>query len=69
MEQFWLVWNERGSVPVYKHPTEQSARNEAERLAKFNSGKFHVLALIGTCKKVDVQWENVPNNDPDDIPI
>lgn len=42
---FWLVWCENGGVPHFKHMTEQSAENEASRLARAHPGKsFCVLA-------------------------
>ena len=42
---FWLVWNRRGRSPVYEHESYESARREAERLAKANPGNaFYVLA-------------------------
>jgi hypothetical protein len=54
---FWMVWNERGHAPTYKHETLQSARTEAERLARNNpTHVFHVLSLYGSCAKNDVQW-------------
>lgn len=56
---FWLIWNERGSTPTVRHETKASARAEAERLARMNPGQsFHVLELVGTCKRVDVEWTN-----------
>lgn len=56
-ETFWLVWNERGSVPTVKHTSELSARDEAERLARHVPGvAFHVLRVIGTVVKNDVLW-------------
>lgn len=42
---FWLVWNPSGRSPVYEHPSYESARHEAERLARGNAGnRFYVLA-------------------------
>jgi hypothetical protein len=43
-EQFWVVWNPRGGVPVVIHNTNTSAVREAERLAVLNPGqRFYVL--------------------------
>lgn len=40
---FWLVWRD-GTVPIVKHPNEQGAKDEAERLAKQNpDNDFYVL--------------------------
>jgi hypothetical protein len=59
-QPFWLVWNERGGVPTYKHLTPESARAEAERLARLNpGGKFHVLAALGHCAFNAVNWTEV----------
>jgi hypothetical protein len=68
MEQFWLVWNEAAERPVHKHMSSEGARNEAERLARMHRGEtFHVLALVASCKTVDVQWTEV---DPNwDVPL
>jgi hypothetical protein len=46
---FWLVWNEEGSAPRFKHPTQDAAQAEAARLASENPGsKFHVLCPMAT---------------------
>lgn len=46
---FWLVWNERGYIPMFKHPTREDAEVEAARLATDSPGdSFHVLAVMAT---------------------
>jgi hypothetical protein len=56
-EIFYLVWREHGGIPTYKHPTAESAKQEAERLARQFSGmKFHVLACFGTVQLQYMQW-------------
>ena len=56
-QAFWLVWNENGHAPTVKHLDLKSAEVEAERLARQNPGeRFHVMALAGTCRCVDVLW-------------
>lgn len=41
---FWVVWNPNGRTPIHRHDSENSAVNEAERLAKHCPGeKFFVL--------------------------
>lgn len=51
MEKFWLVWNPAGNSPRYKHPSEESAEREAERLAALNpSDSFYVLEAL-TCSR------------------
>lgn len=57
MEHFWFVWNETGSVPTFKHPTPESARREAEKLARMTPGQsFHVLQVIATARYQTVAW-------------
>lgn len=57
MNRFYVVWNEKGYPPNFKHSTETSARAEAERLASVNRGQsFHVLASIGTAVTRIAEW-------------
>lgn len=57
MGTFWLIWNEKGRVPTYKHATMASARAEAERLSRLQPGDtFHVLQCVASCRKIDVEW-------------
>lgn len=47
-EKFWLVWNPARSVPTFRHPTEQAAITEANRLAEKCIGEqFFVLEVMG----------------------
>ncbi len=56
-QSFWLIWNERGHAPTVRHETKAGAKAEAERLARMNPGQqFHVMELVGTCRRVDVEW-------------
>lgn len=46
---FWLVWNEDGFAPRFKHPNLSSAENEAARLASENPATtFHVLGVLAS---------------------
>jgi hypothetical protein len=64
---FWLVWNPQGHAPMHKHVTAESAKAEAERLARGNPGhKFVVLQALGTCSFNQCQWTMV---DHDEIPF
>lgn len=62
-DPFWLVWCVGGGNPTYKHRSEQSARTEAERLAR-NTGKaFAVLQCVGMCERPEnVEWLEVAMN-------
>ncbi|WP_151721023.1 hypothetical protein [Acinetobacter ursingii] len=54
MQNFYLVWNEQGSSPTFKHQSYESAEIEAERLAKQNKGeKFHILESFCTLEVPD----------------
>ncbi len=54
MKIFYLVWNEQGDCPTFKHLSFTSAQQEAKRLAKLNQGqKFHVLESISTLEVPD----------------
>lgn len=64
---FWMVWCPTGNAPTVKHPNFQTAKQEAERLARANPGrKFHVLESKGMCAFATVQWTPV---DPDWVPF
>lgn len=56
-EKFYLVWCDGGGIPTAKHLSHSSACNEAERLAKNNSGKvFHVLECVTSVRRSDMVW-------------
>ncbi len=47
MESFYLVWNPTGRIPVLRHPTVDSARAEARRLAELHKNdEFFVLRAV-----------------------
>ena len=48
--RFWMVFNDSlsGRAPTFKHPTLESAKQEAERLSRLNPGiRFWVLEAQG----------------------
>jgi hypothetical protein len=48
VDEFWMVWNPSGRAPTYRHPSLNSAQNEAKRLAVTCPGyDFIVLKAIG----------------------
>lgn len=55
MEPFWMVLG--SGEPTYRHATEQSARDEAARLANLHPGQtFTVLRAVASCTKNTVTW-------------
>jgi hypothetical protein len=53
---FWMVLGV--GTPTYKHTTLESAKTEAERLARACPGdEFTVLQSIATVKKSDISWD------------
>lgn len=70
MKGFWMVWNEQGSAPSYKHDTEESAKDEAERLARANPRhRFVVLRAIGAVIKTELTWWRFDSAADDDLPF
>ena len=59
---YWMVFNPEGYVPRVRHLTEESARVEAERLARANTGKyFIVLKAVAQCRvrpQPEVIWSD-----------
>jgi hypothetical protein len=66
---YWLVWREGGEAPTYRHPDEDSATTEAERLSKLNPGKpFVVLCPVSRITAESLKVENFDPTD-DGIPF
>jgi hypothetical protein len=63
MAQFWFVWNPQGNAPTCRHGSEQSAINEAERLARLNPGQEFVVLealhvrCVDSMKRVDLRQQ------------
>lgn len=57
MKQFWIIWCPQGSkTPSHKHPTEELAIGEAERLARLHPDKeFFVMEAIHLRQVVDMR--------------
>jgi glutathione S-transferase len=50
---FWLVWNPNGRSPTFRHPSEQNAVTEAERLARLNPGETFIVLESVSARRVD----------------
>lgn len=56
---FWMVLRDGTTYTSYRHETEESARKEAERLARENPNtRFYVLRCVGAaiCLRSPVAW-------------
>lgn len=54
-QKFWMVLGL--GTPTFRHETRDSARVEAERLARINPGQeFVVLESMATVVKSDLAW-------------
>jgi hypothetical protein len=59
-------------VPNFKHPSLDSARQEAERLARMSPGQeFAILESLAIVVKDDLRWERTESPEPPgwDIPF
>ena len=70
---FWMVWNPDSRPPCHKHPTQDAAQREAERLARIAPGSaFYVLKAISIAQRIDVKTtalcaEGVRDGEFDDV--
>jgi hypothetical protein len=60
MKATFYVYNPNTGYTRFSHPSQKSAEEEAERLAKQNPGtSFLVLAAISSCISRDIVWDRV----------
>lgn len=65
-QKFWMVLGY--GTPTFRHPSFDSAKTEAKRLAGDNPGiEFHVLESIGYVVNSNVLW--VSADDGEQIPF
>lgn len=58
LKPFFVVWNPATGYTKFKHPTQEAADKEAERLARENrNSEFLVMAPVARFKAVDVTKE------------
>ena len=74
VKKFWMVLGE--GQPTHRHETKESARLEAERLARQRQAwQFHVLEAVAAVRMTNLVWEqHEPQDEPvcenhDDIPF
>lgn len=62
MKRYWMVHNPSGQCPAFRHDTIESARKEAERLARKTGQTIVILEATIFCKPVNVpiEWAAVP---------
>ena len=69
--KFWMVLG--SGEPTLRHPSRQSAKREAERLARANPGEeFVVLEAVATVAKCDLVWTQNDRDESetdDDVPF
>ncbi len=60
-DQFFMVFGGHGNTPTAKHLTHDSARSEAERLAKKHKTPFYILKSVAKCsvKAAPVEWKEI----------
>lgn len=65
---FFMVYGEGQGAPTIRHADEETARKEAERLARNNRGvRFHVLHAFASVISTDIVWRDAVKRD--DIPF
>lgn len=53
-QTFWLIWSPTGPTsPKFRHGSEQSATEEAERLARQHHGQLFVVLEAKAARRVD----------------
>lgn len=67
----YLVFNKNGNMPQFVHETEESARKEAERLARNHRGeKFYVFEAIACVTLNEFKWAEIRGENADqEIPF
>ncbi|HEU4986888.1 MAG TPA: hypothetical protein VFT89_07465 [Rhizobiaceae bacterium] len=67
-ERFWMIYGMGQRPPTIRHESFESARSEAQRLARMVPGvRFFILETVAAAEKVDVQFTDF--RDFDEIPI
>ena len=73
MSDFYLVWNESGFPPRFRHQTRHDAQREAERLATMTKGQsfyvLHAVSVSSTPKPVETISLDGHGVDDDGLPF
>jgi hypothetical protein len=65
---FWMVFGLE--APYVRHDSEDTARKEAERLArKYTLHEFVVMRAVAVVKKTDVAWSECTDSADDVQPL
>lgn len=64
---FWMVWRQDGHYPAFKHPTPDSAEQEAARIALICPGE--TIYVLGVMSSVTTETKLVGDRfDPNKVP-
>ena len=64
MNTFYMVYVQDGNAPTYKHPTLESAEQEAKRLTQLLNKPAYVLCSI---KCIELNVYNITDLRPDQL--
>lgn len=72
-DPFWMIYGMGQGSPTARHHSFETAKAEAERLARVCPGtEFYVLQTVGVAKKTDVDFRHISKDGPsstDDLPF
>ena len=65
MDKFWMVWKVGDKGPTHKHPSLESAKTEAERLALIHAlgtdevVEMVILEALAVGRRRSIIWEDI----------
>lgn len=63
LDTFYFVWNPQGSIPNRKHEMLESAKAEAERIARKTGQRIIILKSVCDVVVSDVHWTKHKKSD------
>jgi len=54
MDTFYMVWREQGNVPRLRHESYDTARVEAERIARLEKGPVFILKALEVVEQKEI---------------